>query len=148
MWPSNLASRLVYAQLRTGQGPTESAAFLAAAVAFFDTRGIRVRRVLSDNGNGYVSFAFRDACAALGLRHTRIRPRHPWTNGRVEAFNGTIQRECLYAQHVSDEEERALAVALFVAYYNAEHPHTALGGLSPELWLQAQGVTHVFEECT
>jgi transposase InsO family protein len=143
----DLASRLVYAELRPGQGPADSIAFLAAAIAFFDARGIRVRRLLSDNGNGYVAHAFRDACAGLGIRHTRIQPRHPWTNGRVEAFNGTIQRECLYAQHFTSEEERALAVALFVAYYNAERPHTALGGLSPELWLRAQGVTHVPRDC-
>jgi transposase InsO family protein len=140
----DLASRLVYAELRSGQGPDDCIAFLAAAVAFFDARGIRVRRVLSDNGNGYKSHAYRAACAALGIRHTRIQPRHPWTNGRVEAFNGTIQRECLYARTFTSDEERALAIWLWIAYYNAERPHTSLGGLSPELWLRARGVTRVF----
>jgi transposase InsO family protein len=100
--------------------------------------------VLSDNGNGYKSHAYRAACAALGIRHTRIQPRHPWTNGRVEAFNGTIQRECLYARTFTSDEERALAIWLWIAYYNAERPHTSLGGLSPELWLRARGVTRVF----
>ena len=143
----DLASRLVYAELRGGLGTADCAAFLAGAIAFFDARGIRVRRVLTDNGAGYRS-SFTKAAAALGLRHTRTRPRHPWTNGRVEAFNGTIQRECLYASHFTNEEERALALALFVAYYNAERPHTALGGLSPERWLRAQGVTHLSRDCT
>jgi transposase InsO family protein len=143
----DLASRLVYAELRSGLGTADCTAFLAGAIAFFDARGIRVRRVLTDNGAGYRS-SFTTAAAALGLRHTRTRPRHPWTNGRVEAFNGTIQRECLYASHFTDEEARALAVALFVAYYNAERPHTALGGLSPERWLRAHGVTHVSRDCT
>jgi transposase InsO family protein len=143
----DLASRLVYAELRGGLGTADCAAFLANAIAFFDARGIRVRRVLTDNGSGYLS-SFSAAAAALGVRHTRTQPRHPWTNGRVEAFNGTIQRECLYAQHFTNEEERALAVALFVSYYNAERPHTALGGLSPELWLRAQGVTHVPRDCS
>lgn len=142
----DLASRLVYAELRSGLGTADCTAFLAGAIAFFDARGIRVRRVLTDNGTGYLS-SFTKAAAVLGLRHTRTRPRHPWTNGRVEAFNGTIQRECLYASHFSNEEERALAVALFVAYYNAERPHTALGGSSPERWLRAQGVTHVSRDC-
>jgi transposase InsO family protein len=142
----DLASRLVYAELRSGLGTADCTAFLAAAIAFFDARGIRVRRVLTDNGTGYLS-SFTKAAEGLGLRHTRTRPRHPWTNGRVEAFNGTIQRECLYATHFTNEEERALAVALFVAYYNTERPHTALGGLSPERWLRAQGVTHVSRDC-
>ena len=143
----DLASRLVYAELRSGLGTADCLDFLANAIAFFDVRGIRVRRVLSDNGTGYLS-SFDRGAQALGVRHTRTKPRHPWTNGRVEAFNGTIQRECLYASHFTNEEERGLAVALFVAYYNAERPHTSLGGLSPERWLRAQGVTHVLGECT
>lgn len=142
----DLASRLVYAELRSGLGTADCLAFLANAIAFFDTRGIRVHRVLSDNGAGYLS-SFDRGAQALGVRHTRTKPRHPWTNGRVEAFNGTIQRECLYATHFTNEEERGLAVALFVAYYNAERPHTSLGGLSPEHWLRAQGVTHVLGDC-
>src|SRR5437773_2477925 len=87
--PRRTASRLVYAELRSGLGTADCTAFLAGAIAFFDARGIRVRRVLTDNGAGYRS-SFTTAAAALGLRHTRTRPRHPWTNGRVEAFNGTI----------------------------------------------------------
>ncbi len=142
----DLASRLVYAELRPSQGPADVTGFLRRAICFFDARGIRVRRVLTDNGNGYRSFDFRDTCAELGLAHTRTRPYHPWTNGRVERFNGTIQSECLYARPFSDEDERALAIALFVAYYNAERPHTALGGLTPEQWLHARGVTGVYEE--
>jgi transposase InsO family protein len=142
----DLASRLVYAELRAGLGTADGLAFLSNAIAFFDARGIRVQRVLTDNGAGYRS-SFTAGAARAGVRHTRTKPRHPWTNGRVEAFNGTIQRECLYAAHFTDEEERGLAVALFVAYYNAERPHTALGGLSPERWLRAHGVTHVHGDC-
>ena len=137
----DLASRLVYAELRSGQGPEDIVAFITAALGFFDARGIRVHRVLSDNGNGYVSRLFAAFCAERRLRHTRIRPRHPWTNGRVEAFNGTIQRECLYAREFTSDEQRRMAIWLWIAYYNAERPHTALGGLSPEDWLRAGGVT-------
>jgi transposase InsO family protein len=138
----DLASRLVYAELRSGQGNADTCVFLGNAYAFFDARGIRVRRVLTDNGSGY-KLTFDASCVALGIRHTRTRPYHPWTNGRVERFNGTIQRECLYAQDFHEEAERDLAVALYLAYYNAERPHIALGGLSPERWLRAQGVTNV-----
>ena len=135
----DFASRLVYAELRGGQGPEDTVPFLRGALAFFDLHGLRVRRVLSDNGNGYKR-RFDEACAQLDLRHSRTRPYHPWTNGRVERFNGTIQRECLYAGSFwRSEEERALAVALFVAYYNAERPHLALGGLTPLEWLQRNG---------
>ena len=135
----DMASRLVYAELRSGQGPDDTVPFLRAALAFFDLHGIRARRVLSDNGNGYKR-RFDQACADIGIRHSRTRPYHPWTNGRVERFNGTIQRECLYAGSFwQSEDERALALALYVAYYNAERPHIALGGLPPLRWLRRDG---------
>jgi transposase InsO family protein len=136
----DLASRLVYAEMRPSLRTADAVVFLEHAVAFFDARGIRVRRVLTDNAFKRV---FREACVARGARHTRTRPYHPWTNGRAEALINTIQRECLYARFFTSEEERRLALVLFVAYYNAERPHTALDGVSPERWLRARGVTGV-----
>lgn len=139
----DLASRVVFAQLRSSSGKRDTIAFLADALAFFDARGIRVHRVLTDNGPGYKR-SFSEAVAARGLRHTRTKPYHPWTNGRVERFIGTISRECLYARELHSDEERALVIALYVAYYNAERPHTRLGGLSPLEWLaRRRGVTDV-----
>lgn len=130
----DLASRLVYAELRPSCGKRDTIAFLHAAIAFFDAKGIRVQRVLTDNGSGYKR-SFSEAAAAGGLRHTRTKPYHPWTNGRVERFMKTITQECLYERELHSDEERELVVALYVAYYNAERPHTRLGGLSPLAWL-------------
>lgn len=137
----DLASRLMYAELRPSLRTADAIAFLEHAVAFFDTRGIRVRRVLTDNAFRRV---FREACERQGARHSRTRPYHPWTNGRAEALINTLLRECLYGRHYTSDEERRLAIALFVAYYNAERPHTGLGGSSPERWLRARGVTGVY----
>jgi transposase InsO family protein len=138
----DLASRLVYAELRRGQVNADTVEFLEHAVAFFDAKGIRAQRVLTDNGTSYKR-TFDEACRALGLRHTRTRPYHPWTNGRVEAAIGTISRECLYARHFTHEDERRLALALYLAYYNRERPHTSLGGIPPSTWLRRSGVTGV-----
>lgn len=134
----DLASRVVVAQLRPSRGNADTLAFLEHALAAFDARGIRVQRVLTDNGSGYKR-TFHERAAALGLRHTRTKPYHPWTNGRVERFNGTIQRECLYAVELHSEEERDLAIALYLSYYNAERPHIGLGGLPPLEWLRRYG---------
>ena len=136
----DLASRLVYAELRPTLRTADAVVFLEHALAFFDSRGIHVRRVLTDNA---FKRLFREACERHGARHTRTRPYHPWTNGRAEALLNTLQRECLYARFFSSEEERRLALVLFVAYYNAERPHTGLGGTNPERWLRTQGVTRV-----
>ena len=137
------ASRQAFVQLRPTLGAADCSDFLRAAVAHFDARGIRVRRVLTDNGAGYKR-RFGEAAQGLGLRWTRTRPYHPWTNGRVERFNRTLQRECLYAgEHFTSDEQRRYAIALWLASYHAQRPHTALGGLTPDAWLKAQGVTKV-----
>jgi transposase InsO family protein len=141
----DLASRLAYVEPREHETSAICSDFLAHAIAAFDARGIRVRRVLTDNGVGYRRRSrFDERCAALGIRHTRTRPYHPWTNGRVERFIGTLQRECIYGRAFTSEDERDLELALYVAYYNGERPHTALGGSPPLKWLtQRPGVTQV-----
>jgi transposase InsO family protein len=144
----DMASRLVFTELRAGLGGLDGAVFLEHALAFFAAHGIRVERVLSDNGSAYCSFVFRDACRAAGVRHTRTQPRHPWTNGRAERFIGTIQRECTYRDQFTSDDERALSIALFVPWYNTERPHAALGGLSPEGWLDRWRVTHLSGDLT
>lgn len=137
------ASRQAYVELRPSVRAEDCIGFLRNALAHFDAKGIRVRRVLSDNGAGYKR-RFAAACAELGVRCTRTKPYHPWTNGRVERFNRTLQRECLYAgEFFSSDEERRLAIALFMAAYHSERPHTALGGLTPDQWLRVRRVTKV-----
>jgi transposase InsO family protein len=137
------ASRHAYIEVRPTLGADDCAAFLRAAVAHFDARGIRVRRVLTDNGTGYKR-RFGAACVDLGLRWTRTKPFHPWTNGRVERFNRTLQRECLYVgERFTSDEERRYAIALWLAAYHSERPHTALGGLTPDAWLRASRVSYL-----
>jgi len=139
----DLASRVVIAELRPSCGNVDTIGFLEHALAAFDAKGIRVRRVLTDNGSGDRR-TFDERAAALGIRHTRTKPYHPWTNGRVERFNGTIQRECLYGDTFHSENERDLAVALYLGYYNRQRPHIALGGLAPLDWLDRWRVTQVY----
>ena len=72
-------TRLAYVEVLADQrGPT-CAAFLERTVTWFGARHITSRRVMSDNGSGYVSRVFRAACAARTLRHLRTRPYTPRT---------------------------------------------------------------------
>ena len=65
---------------------------------WFAARGVTCQRVMSDNGSGYRSRAFRQVCARLALRHLRTRPYTPRTNGKAERFIQTLLREWAYAR--------------------------------------------------
>jgi transposase InsO family protein len=75
-------------------------------VGWFDSQGISCSRVLSDNGSGYRSRPWREACSALGLMAKRTRPYTPRTNGKAESFLKTLLAEWAYAMTFKTSEER------------------------------------------
>jgi transposase InsO family protein len=104
---------------------------LDAAAAEFARLGVRIERVLTDNGAGYKSHAYGEALVALGARHKRTRPWRPQTNGKAERVIQTLLREWAYGRPYATNRERELALPAFVDFYNRRRPHTALGGQSP-----------------
>ena len=115
--------------------PDETAASavlgLETAATAFARLGIRIERVLTDNGAGYRGHAYRDTVAGLGARHKRTRPFRPQTNGKAERVIQTLLREWAYGRPYATNCERAAALPSFVDFYNHRRPHTALGGRSP-----------------
>lgn len=124
-------SRLAYAELLPSESPAECVAFLRRAVAWYAEQGINVERVLSDNGNGYRSFAWRDACLELGIARRYTRPRRPQTNGKAEALVKTLLREWAYRFAYPTSAHRARALPGYLRWYNRHRPHSALGGRPP-----------------
>ena len=74
-------------------------------------------KLLSDNGSGYVSRAFRDYLNLVGIRHIRAAPYHPQTKGKLERYHQSIKQEVNQVPYEvpSDLEE---AITGFVDYYN------------------------------
>ena len=85
---------------------------------------------MTDNGSCYRSHVFRDALG--GIEHRRTRPYRPQTNGKAERFIKTLLAEWAYGRHYRTNDERLDALAPWVAHYNSERTHTALGGITPQ----------------
>ena len=98
MSASTTHSRVAFARSCPTRRSDSAVAFLKAAVAYYASLGVTVDRVMTDNGSCYRSFAFREACRELGLKHIRTRPYTPKTNGKAERFIQTALREWAYAQ--------------------------------------------------
>jgi transposase len=75
-------SRLAYSEILPDEKKDTAAGFWSRANAYFESCGITVRRVLTDNGNCYRSHAFKDALGET-INHKRTRPYRPQTNGKV-----------------------------------------------------------------
>jgi transposase InsO family protein len=82
-------SRFAYSEILTDEKKETVAGFWTRANTWFESRGITVQRVQTDNGNGYRSCAFADALGS-DIKHKRTRPYRPQTNGKVERFNRTM----------------------------------------------------------
>lgn len=124
-------SRLAYAEVLDGLRTEHAIAFLRRAVAWFAERGVTIRAVMTDNGSCYRSDAHRAAVRELGLRHLRIRPYRPRTNGKAERFIQTLLAEWAYAQVYGSSAERTETLPLFLERYNFRRPHGSLGHKPP-----------------
>jgi len=106
-------------------------AFLKAAIAYYASLGVKVERVMTDNGSCYKSFAFRKACKRLGLKHIRTRPYTPKTNGKAERFIQTSLREWAYARAYNTSADRAAELPRWLHRYNWHRPHGSIGSMPP-----------------
>ena len=125
-------SRVAFVQsLPDEKGPT-CAGFVADATDFFAEHGVRIKRVMTDNAMNYRrSKHFLSTLEQLGITHKRTRSYRPQTNGKAERFNRTLLEEFAYKDLFLSNEARSAALGPWVDSYNAQRPHTAIGGLTP-----------------
>ena len=74
-------------------------------------------KLLSDNGSGYVSRAFREYMRVVGLCHVLASPYHPQTNGKLERYHRTLKTE---VNQVSYEVVSVLGVSGFGQFWVRE----------------------------
>jgi transposase InsO family protein len=124
-------SRLAYAEVLTELTATAAAAFLRRAITWYAARGVHVQAVMSDNGSAYTSRLYAHTLRELGLRHLRIRPGRPRTNGKAERLIQTLLNEWAYSRAYGSSHERTAALPPYLHRSNYRRPHGSLGHQPP-----------------
>jgi transposase InsO family protein len=124
-------SRVAYVEILSDECGATAATFFRRAVAWFAMRGVKVERVLTDNGTCYRSHLFTAACAEQGIRHLRTKPYTPKTNGKAERLVQTLLREWAYRYPFRSSAERQKLLSPYLHFYNHHRMHSALNGQPP-----------------
>ena len=124
-------SRAGFVQMHPDERKDSAVEFLKASVAHYAAHGVRIKRLLTDNGSAYRSKLFNKTCQALGIKHTYTRPYTPQTNGKAERFIQTCLREWAYGRLWHNSQERTSWLPVFLDYYNNRREHSALGYRPP-----------------
>jgi transposase InsO family protein len=126
-------TRIAYAEVLPDEKGSTCAGFLHRAAQWFrDVHGVTIERVLTDNARNYRdSHDWAAVCTALQIKRRFIKPRCPWTNGKAERFNRTLQNEWAYAVAWLSNDQRTAALTGFLDRYNTQRGHSAAGGRPP-----------------
>ena len=125
-------TRLAYAEVLPAESGKYATAFFRRALRWFESLGIRCRRVLTDNAKCYAEArAFLNLCAEEGIRQSFTRPYTPRTNGKAERFIQTLKRRWAYRHPYRTSALRAASLRPWVHHYNHERPHRELGKRPP-----------------
>src|SRR6185437_1275230 len=125
------ASRIAFSQILPDEKKESAIALLKAALAYYASLGVKVARVMTDNGSCYRSFDFRDTCRDLRLKHIRTKPYTPKTNGKAERFIQTALTEWAYAQAYPTSDHRAAELPFWRHRYNWHRPHGGIKSHTP-----------------
>jgi transposase InsO family protein len=131
------ATRLAYVEVLDDEKATTAVGFLRRAVAHFAAFGVRVERVMTDNGSAYRATVHALACRALAIKHLRTRPYRPRTNGKAERFIRTLLGGWAYGAIYATSPERQRALAGWLDFYNRRRPHGSLNHQAPLTRLHA-----------
>jgi transposase InsO family protein len=125
-------SRFAYAEVLADAKARTVTGFLERALSAFAAQGIEPSRLMSDNAWSYVkNRSLRELLRSRGIRHLTIKPRRPRTNGKVERFIQTLEREWAYGLVYASSTHRRRALPYWLDHYNTRRPHSSLGDRPP-----------------
>jgi transposase InsO family protein len=124
-------SRVAYSEILPDEKRRSCLRFLFNALRFFRAHGVRVQRVMTDNGTSFRSRRYAKALRLLRIKHLRTKPYTPKTNGKAERFVQTALREWAYAKAYLNSDQRAADLPIWLHRYNWHRPHAGLKAKVP-----------------
>jgi transposase InsO family protein len=124
-------ARIGFTDMYPDERKASAVQFLRNTVAYFRSLGVRVKRVLTDNGSAFRSKKFAKACRRLKLKHSFTRPYRPQTNGKAERFIQSALREWAYGIPYNHSSERTDMLDRWTHHYNWHRPHQGIKGTAP-----------------
>ena len=124
-------ARIAFTDMHPDEKWPQAVQFLHNAVAYFASLGVKIRRVLTDNGSAFRSKQFAQACDELDIRHKFTRAYRPQTNGKAERFIQSALREWAYGFTYQHSRQRTAALDYWNHHYNWHRPHQGIGGVTP-----------------
>ena len=124
-------SRVAFTDIHPNERKESAVSFLRAAVAYYATLGVKIQRVITDNGPAFHSHAFAHACAELRISQKFTRAYRPQTNGKAERFIQSALREWAYGRSYGHSDQRQAALPLWNHFYNWHRTHHGIGCQPP-----------------
>ena len=125
-------SRLAYSEIHDDETAVTVTAFTERALDWFLDHGVVAERLMTDNAFAYIhNRSLRELLERRAIRHLRTRPYTPRTNGKVERYQQTLQREWAYALEYASSAARRASLPHWVRHYNERRTHSALGNRPP-----------------
>ena len=87
-------------------------------------------RLLSDNGPSYIAGDLSEWLGEHDMKHTRGKPYHPMTQGKIERWHQTLKNRILLERYYLPGDLEA-QIDDFVAHYNNRRYHERLGNRTP-----------------
>ena len=92
----------------------------------------------SDNGSEFIAHVVQDWFREHDIKTIYIDPGSPWQNGWIESFHARLRDECLNRELLLNLREARVVIEDFRIDYNQDRPHSRLGYLSPNQWIEKQ----------
>ena len=134
------ATRWVYLEILSSKSARNARGFLKRLI---EKAPFNITKVLTDNGKEFTdrfvatgkrkptgNHLFDRLCAAEGIEHRLIPPRHPQTNGMAERFNGRIS-DILRSTHIPSSGDMKTILKNYERVYNHNIPQKNLDYKTP-----------------